>query len=94
MEHNEAVELLEQTLEEEKAADEKLTKLGEGGINEEAANAAGGDSDEEEGNEKVAPTPGKPLFAPTLRGKCCSCTSLGLLADAFSPISASVHLME
>jgi len=40
MGHTEAVGLLEQTLEEEKAADEKLTELAEGGINEAAASAA------------------------------------------------------
>jgi ferritin-like metal-binding protein YciE len=40
MGHTEAAELLEQTLEEEKAADEKLTSLAEGGINQEAADSA------------------------------------------------------
>jgi ferritin-like metal-binding protein YciE len=38
------VKLLEQTLEEEEAADQKLTELAEGGINEAAAAAGqGGD---------------------------------------------------
>jgi ferritin-like metal-binding protein YciE len=40
MGHDDAAELLEQTLEEEKAADEKLTSIAEGGINQEAAHAA------------------------------------------------------
>jgi ferritin-like metal-binding protein YciE len=40
MGHTEAVDLLEQTLSEEKAADEKLTSLAEGGINQSAAEAA------------------------------------------------------
>src|ERR1700761_2546724 len=40
MNHTAAAELLEETLEEEKAADEKLTELGEGGINAQAAEAA------------------------------------------------------
>lgn len=40
MEHTDAAELLEETLEEEKAADEKLTSLAEAGINQEAAEAA------------------------------------------------------
>jgi ferritin-like metal-binding protein YciE len=40
MGHADAVDLLQQTLDEEKAADEKLTSLAEGGINEEAAEAA------------------------------------------------------
>jgi ferritin-like metal-binding protein YciE len=40
MGHNDAAELLEQTLQEEKATDEKLTTIAEGGINQEAAQAA------------------------------------------------------
>ena len=36
MGHTEAADLLQQTLDEEKAADEKLTSLAEGGINQEA----------------------------------------------------------
>jgi ferritin-like metal-binding protein YciE len=48
MGHNEAADLLAETLEEEKAADEKLTRIGEGGINAEAASQAHG---EEEGHE-------------------------------------------
>ncbi len=38
--HTEAAELLVETLEEEKAADSKLTQLAEGGINREAADAS------------------------------------------------------
>ena len=40
MGHDDAAELLEQTLEEEKAADEKLSALAEGGLNREAAQLA------------------------------------------------------
>jgi ferritin-like metal-binding protein YciE len=40
MGHSDAAELLAQTLEEEKATDEKLTQIAEGGINQEAAQAA------------------------------------------------------
>jgi ferritin-like metal-binding protein YciE len=40
MGHTDAAELLEATLEEEKAADEKLTQIAEGGINLEAARVA------------------------------------------------------
>jgi len=40
MGHVEAADLLEETLDEEKAADEKLTSLAEGGINQQAADAA------------------------------------------------------
>ena len=39
MGHTEATRLLQQTLDEEKAADRKLSGLAEGGINQEAANA-------------------------------------------------------
>jgi len=44
---DEAAQLLQQTLEEEEATDEKLTQLGESGINE-AAVAAGAEMEEEE----------------------------------------------
>ena len=40
MGHTKAADLLEQTLDEEKAADEKLSSLAEGGIDQEAADAA------------------------------------------------------
>jgi ferritin-like metal-binding protein YciE len=40
MGHKEAADLLEQTLEEEKAADEKLTSIAEAGVNREAAEMA------------------------------------------------------
>jgi ferritin-like metal-binding protein YciE len=40
MGHSQAAKLLQQNLDEEKAADKKLTSLAEGGINQEAANAA------------------------------------------------------
>src|SRR6187551_614377 len=40
MGHDEAADLLQQTLEEEKAADEKLSSLAEGGINQTAADQA------------------------------------------------------
>jgi ferritin-like metal-binding protein YciE len=40
MGHSEAADLLEETLNEEKAADEKLTSIAEAGINQEAADTA------------------------------------------------------
>jgi ferritin-like metal-binding protein YciE len=60
MGHTEAAELLQETLDEEKAADEKLTTLAEGGINEAAAAIAhpGADDEadaDEEAEEKPAP---------------------------------------
>jgi ferritin-like metal-binding protein YciE len=54
MGHTEAADLLEQTLDEEKAADEKLTSLAEGGINQEAADA-GQPEEEEDEDEDDAP---------------------------------------
>jgi ferritin-like metal-binding protein YciE len=55
MGHTEAADLLEQTLEEEKAADEKLTALAESGINQEAADAAHPEQEEDEEDEDTKP---------------------------------------
>jgi ferritin-like metal-binding protein YciE len=46
MGHTEAADLLQETLDEEKAADEKLSELAEGGINQRAADAAHPEEDE------------------------------------------------
>jgi ferritin-like metal-binding protein YciE len=53
MGHEEAADLLQQTLDEEKAADEKLSALAEGGINQSAADSARpeGETDDEEDQE-------------------------------------------
>ena len=53
MGHDEVADLLQQTLDEEKAADEKLSGLAKGGINQSAADAAQpeGKSDDEEDDE-------------------------------------------
>ncbi len=56
MGHKDAARLLEQTLNEEKAADKKLTGLAEGGINQQAADAAHPDSEEEDDDETSART--------------------------------------
>jgi len=48
MGHSEAAKLLQQTLDEEKAADKKLSGLAEGGINQSAADEAHPQEDEEE----------------------------------------------
>jgi hypothetical protein len=48
MGHTQAARLLQQTLDEEKAADKKLSGLAEGGINQEAADLAHGEGEEEE----------------------------------------------
>ena len=55
LEMEDAAELLEETLEEEKAADEKLSELAFGGLNEEAEGE--GEEDEEKDDEdKEKPT--------------------------------------
>ena len=70
MGHDEAASLLEETLEEEKAADEKLTSIAEGGINEEAAAQAHPENEsEEEGNEAVAGRNGGARKTPTTKPK-------------------------
>ena len=48
MGHTDAANLLQQTLDEEKAADKKLSGLAEGGINQTAADAAHGEDDDED----------------------------------------------
>ena len=48
MGHQEAAGLLEEILEEEKAADEKLTQIAESGVNESAASSDDSDADEEQ----------------------------------------------
>jgi ferritin-like metal-binding protein YciE len=52
MGHTEAATLLQETLDEEKAADEKLTSLAEGGINQTAAEAAHPSDQEEEEEDR------------------------------------------
>jgi len=54
MGHTEAAELLQATLDEEKAADEKLTGIAQGGINRDAAAAAHPEQDDADDEE---PTP-------------------------------------
>jgi ferritin-like metal-binding protein YciE len=61
MGHTEVATLLEQTLNEEKAADAKLTRLAEGGINQGAADAAGDEEDGDEEESDDAPAKGKPI---------------------------------
>jgi ferritin-like metal-binding protein YciE len=57
MGHMDAVDLLQQTLDEEEAADEKLSALAEGGINQTAADAAHPDEDEDENEEEEEDEP-------------------------------------
>jgi ferritin-like metal-binding protein YciE len=53
--HSEAADLLEQTLDEEKAADEKLSGLAEGGINQSAADSANSSEADDEDDTSSAP---------------------------------------
>lgn len=75
MGHSEAAELLQQTLDEEKAADEKLSAIAEGGINQNAADAAhpNGDMDEDEEEEPEETEP--VTVAPTQRRASSSAKS-------------------
>jgi ferritin-like metal-binding protein YciE len=62
--NEEAAVLLESILDQEKAADDKLTQLAEGGINE---NAASDESDEDEEDAKMAPRTGKGASASMMK---------------------------
>ena len=59
MGHKEAADLLQQTLDEEKAADKKLSSLAEGGINQEAAAGAHPADDEEEDEDETPARAGR-----------------------------------
>lgn len=65
MGHGEAARLLQQTLDEEKAADKKLSGLAEGGINQGAADAAHEDDEE----EPVGATAGSAHKGPAKAGR-------------------------
>lgn len=67
MGHDEAAQLLQETLDEEKAADEKLSTLAEGGINQQAADLAHGGMDEED--DDAAPAPARRQPARKATGK-------------------------
>ena len=70
MGHTDAAQLLQETLDEEKATDEKLTTLAEGGINQQAADLAHPDMDEQEEDDD-APMPSgrrQPARASAARG--------------------------
>jgi ferritin-like metal-binding protein YciE len=65
MDHNDAADLLQETLDEEKAADKKLSTLAENGINQEAAATAyPEDSDEEAEEIETPPVRGKAAKTP------------------------------
>jgi ferritin-like metal-binding protein YciE len=56
MGHTEAAGLLQENLDEEKAADQKLNSIAEGGVNQEAADAAHPSDEEEEDEEEERST--------------------------------------
>jgi ferritin-like metal-binding protein YciE len=59
MQHNEAADLLQQNLDEEKAADKKLSALAEGGINRSAAQTAHPDMEPSRADQKARRAKGK-----------------------------------
>jgi ferritin-like metal-binding protein YciE len=59
MGHTEAATLLQETLDEEKAADKKLTSLAEGGINQDAAEAAHPSDEDDEGEDEAPARSGR-----------------------------------
>src|ERR671913_1136402 len=61
MGHDEAADTLQQILDEEKATDEKLSQLAEGGINQEAASTA---HPQDEEAEEAEDTPARPVRVP------------------------------
>ena len=64
--HDEAADLLQETLDEEKAADKKLSSLAEGGINDEAA-GSGTDDDDDDMSEDAPSSRSKPTRVATPR---------------------------
>lgn len=72
MGHTEAADLLEEILEEEKAADQKLSALAEGGINQAAADEAHpaeDDEDAEEDEKPAGPAKKKPASKTKARSR-------------------------
>jgi ferritin-like metal-binding protein YciE len=67
MGHDDVADLLQQTLDEEEAADEKLSALAEGGINAEAASGAHGE-DDAEADDAAKPMPAPKKAAAAGRG--------------------------
>ena len=65
MDHTEAADRLQETLDEEKAADEKLSSLAENGINQAAADAATPEEDQDDDtrDKPAAQTPSKAAVA-------------------------------
>lgn len=78
MGHTEAANLLQETLDEEKAADEKLTSLAEGGINAAAASIAHPDDDDQaDAGAEDDMEPQAPVRAAARPKKTVKATSTG-----------------
>jgi len=69
MGHTDAADLLEEILDEEKAADAKLTALAEGGINEAASSGTTGEDDGEDDAPAPARQKARPAKAKTAKKK-------------------------
>ena len=65
MGHNQAADLLQETLDEEKAADEKLTQIAEGGVNQTACDNAHPAEGEDDEAEQVRSSP-RPVRATAM----------------------------
>ena len=61
MGHDDAAELFQESLDEEKAADQKLTALAEAGINQEAADGAHPDEETDDADRKKFQPRGKQI---------------------------------
>ena len=93
--HDEAAELLQQTLDEEKAADEKLSGLAEGGINQSAADASqsedesdddGEDTDEEDSeDERRGGTAGRERRQKDRPREAQACDSSSVIVSGGAP---------
>jgi ferritin-like metal-binding protein YciE len=67
MGHDDVANLLQETLDEEKAADETLSAIAEGGINQEAADIAHPDGDDAEDAERASRAPRKQASRPNAK---------------------------
>ncbi|HUK34652.1 MAG TPA: ferritin-like domain-containing protein [Vicinamibacterales bacterium] len=59
MGHNDAADLLQEILDEEKAADEKLSGIAESGVNDQAASGVHGEEETDEGDEDEGVSPAR-----------------------------------
>jgi len=67
--HDDVAALLSDTLEEEKAADEKLSELAEAGINEAAASSRSGDADDDDDQRDEDDDTGREMATSSAKGR-------------------------